>query len=161
MASVAGKPEKSASSRLLTMKFMQRSTAASSQSAPSTPGARPAKRQRMSDVSMQRDADAEAVQVALAAEELKRTQALERHAVEAGDTKWTLNLTDASSNTETTPLKVVSAGYIAIDSPLAQERDISVGDEDEGTVRPRLIGRRSFGKFNRVFEVLQNLYGLY
>jgi len=107
----------------------------------------------MSDVTMQRDTDAEAVQAALAAEELKRTQALERHAVEAGDTKWTLNLADSSMSVASTPLKIVRAGYIAIDSSAAQDQ-VSVDTEDiSEEVRPRLLGRRSFGKFNRVLEV--------
>jgi len=106
----------------------------------------------MSDVSIQPDTDAAAVQVAMAAEELKRTQALERHAVEAGDTKWILNIADSPTGAASTPLKIVHAGYIAIDSPAAHDNLEDTDDVNE-EVRPRLPGRRSFGKFNRVLEV--------
>src|SRR5271156_330941 len=89
------KAPKTMSSKLLTMKFMQRAAASSPIPTPSTPDQPPPKRQRIGDstppsLDPGSVADQRAVQAALAAEEAKRQIALERQAADAGDTRWVL-----------------------------------------------------------------------
>src|SRR4051794_26875518 len=93
-----GSVPKSMSSRLLTMKFMQRAAASGSPttSTPPTPDEpSPKRRKKDSDspsrpkkINIDELADQRAVQAALEAEEAKRQAALERQAADAGDTKW-------------------------------------------------------------------------
>ncbi|OJK04871.1 hypothetical protein ASPACDRAFT_38429 [Aspergillus aculeatus ATCC 16872] len=91
------KPEKTMSSRLLTMKFMQRAAAEKStpQSSGETSTTPISKRQRLSTGSVQSpstpQSDMDAVAAALAAEEEKRKEALARQAAESGDTEWVLD----------------------------------------------------------------------
>ena len=154
--------EKNMSSRLLTMKFMQRASASVSQSAPSTPDTRPHKRPRLSEPSFvshpspsaqsSASSDQQRAQEVFAEEDRKRQAVLDRQADEAGDTKWALEGAKASP---LRGLRVVSAGYTAIDSGrsarVEEEVDADVVELEE--VRPRLSGRKSFGKFNRALEV--------
>lgn len=153
--------EKNMSSRLLTMKFMQRASASASQSAPSTPDQRPSKRPRLSEPFLYAQpsqsaqssvsADQQRVQEALAEEDRKRQVALDRQAADAGDTKWSL---EGATESPLRGLRVVSAGYTAIDTGRSARDAIYVGEEEEETeARPRLSGRKSFGKFNKVLEV--------
>lgn len=142
------------SSRLLTMKFMQRSAASSaSQSAPSTPESRPAKRPRLSEPSNRLSSgpsDQQKIQDALAEEDRKRQQVLDRQAADAGDTKWRLS---SSSAVKTKVLNVISAGYSQIDmSRNADNRQEEVDSEDESPARTS-SGRKSFGRFNKTLEV--------
>lgn len=97
-----------------------------------------------------------AVQAAVAAEEAKREEALERQAAEAGETKWFLSFRpeerDGGSRHGHTNgdgrLRVMSASYSGLD------RDSVSAEWDEGVVRPpAVVGRRSFGRFNRALEV--------
>lgn len=142
------------------MKFMQRAAASSPSSAPSTPGGPPSKKQRLSDgssVPFTPESDARAVEEALAAEEAKRIEALERAGADAGETKWYLSYRQQKAKGEETPLRIVYARSGALDSPSAAR--MSAEEDDEGSedeapaVRPDIIGRRSFGKFNRKVEV--------
>ncbi|KAJ5851499.1 uncharacterized protein N7529_010884 [Penicillium soppii] len=94
-SSPAGKPEKTMSSNLLTMKFMRRAAAAKesspAESVPHTP-----KRARLStEAESPRTSDMDAITAALAAEEQKRQEAVSRAAEEAGETHWVLNFPDA------------------------------------------------------------------
>jgi hypothetical protein len=142
------------------MKFMQRA-AASSPATPSpsmTEEPSPKRRKKDSDTSPSRFnvdalADRHAIQAALAEEEAKRQAALERQAAEAGDTRWVLSFEDQNKNTSndtTLPLRIVQAGYANIDiSPHSKP----VSTEDVFEDKPVMVGRRSFGKFNRVSEV--------
>ncbi len=94
--------------------------------------------------------DLQAIQAALAAEEAKREQALERQAKEAGETKWFLSFRPEESVAAGRGLKVARAGFAGID-----QEGGSIGTE-EGLLRAGggdIVGRRSFGKFNRVLEV--------
>src|ERR1700722_1891124 len=127
---------------------MQRSAAKpintpSTPSAPSAPAGPPSKRQRFSTGSSPpatTSSDAEAVRAALAAEELKRAQAIERQAAEAGETRWVLSFRDPEESGERKgrepALKVVSAGFAVIDA---------VGDgelsEEEGGAGRTVGGR--------------------
>jgi hypothetical protein len=150
------KQGKTMSSRLLTMKFMQRS-AASPASLPSTPPDPPSKRQRLSNgshistPSSTPRSDAQAVEEALAAEELRRTEALEREAADRGETKWYLSFEEPQPSIQESPLRIVSAGFSMLDAtrPAADRSS----EEDVDVDVPTAKGRRSFGKFNRSLEV--------
>lgn len=135
------------SSRLLTMKFMQRSAASASSPASSTSDERAYKRQRLStgEPSRRENAELQAVQAALAAEEAKRLEVLERQAADAGETKWVLNL--PRQDVQPVGFTVVSAGYGTIDSHGGHEQD----EEDETSLaqRPSMQGRRSYGDFGK------------
>ncbi|KAH6668840.1 hypothetical protein B0J14DRAFT_151546 [Halenospora varia] len=160
----AGSPNgapKAMSSRLLTMKFMQRAAASSpASSTPSTPDEPPSKRRRTATDSSPTTAfdinalaDQQTVQRAVADEEAKRQAALERQAVEAGDTRWVLSFEDQSNAAVSAALRVVPTGFATIDrlSPL-----LIRSTEEEPEDKPVMVGRRSFGKFNRVLEKQQN-----
>ncbi|KAI9868881.1 MAG: hypothetical protein M1830_005498, partial [Pleopsidium flavum] len=111
------KAGKSMSSRLLTMKFMQRA-AASSPSSPQTPEQSSPKRQKLFNDSSPAtpSADLQAIQAALAVEEAKRSEALERQAAEAGESKWVLSfqpenasLVDGASENGLGSLRIINA----------------------------------------------------
>ncbi|KAK7749359.1 hypothetical protein SLS62_008211 [Diatrype stigma] len=114
------------SSRLLTMKFMQRAAVSSTASSPSTPQSdeKSSKRRKLShSPSTPHNIDAlvdqAAVKKALAEEERKREEALVRLAAESGDARWVLNSqkTGATRSSQVqTPLNVVQVGFAQIDS---------------------------------------------
>ncbi|KAK5119843.1 hypothetical protein LTR85_007169 [Meristemomyces frigidus] len=148
---------KAMSSRLATMKFMQRASASPS-SSPNTPAEPPSKKQRLSNGSHNSTpsstprSDARAVAEALAAEEQKRTEAIERQAAERGESKWYLSFKEPQASAADSPLRVVSAGYSLLD---AASTSNARSDEEETRPKP-IAGRRSFGKFNKVVEKQQN-----
>src|SRR5208282_5563000 len=94
-ASTPVKVPKTMSSKLLTMKFMQRAAASSPISTPTPDQPSPKNTRNGSSPPANQDiellADQRAIQAALAAEEAKRQIALERQAADAGDTRWVLN----------------------------------------------------------------------
>ncbi|KAH0041226.1 hypothetical protein KCU78_g978, partial [Aureobasidium melanogenum] len=140
---------KNMSSRLLNMKFMQRASA-STPTTPTTPdGTRPSKRIKTEAV----DPDVRAFQEAAAAEEAKKNAFIERAAAEAGETKWVLSVSDDKSKTAGPGLRVVEAGYGAIDSgaPIPESDDDEEEEQSAG-----MAGRRSFGKFNKAVERQHN-----
>lgn len=149
------RPEKTMSSRLLTMKFMQRA-AASSPSQPSTPASQspsqpPAKRQRVSPSTSTPAtpfSDHHAIQAALDAEEAKRSEALEKIAAERGETKWILSYVNEGKGARRAAFTVTKAGYGDIDA------DEKVPPDEMG--KWGMNGRRSFGKFNKEIEKQQN-----
>lgn len=149
------------SSKLLTMKFMQRAAASSPISTPSTPDQPSPKRQRIRDSSPSTldgvsIADQRAVQAALAAEEAKRQVALDRQAADAGDTRWVLSFkpdTEAPLIQGKRAIHVLETGFAAIDHALPVQIASKDG-QDVNSDRPIIIGRRSFGKFNRSIEVI-------
>ncbi|KAI0603018.1 hypothetical protein F4775DRAFT_8742 [Biscogniauxia sp. FL1348] len=144
---------KTMSSRLLTMKFMQRA-AASPSSAPSTPNSeeQSSKRQKTShSLTPQQDVNSlvnqRAVQAAIAEEERKRQEALLQHAAELGDARWELDIPEKAQNPQhgvQTPLNVVQVGFAQIDSPDA------AGDDSDSTgavqVKPQALQRWNMGK---------------
>ncbi|OTB20289.1 hypothetical protein K445DRAFT_312719 [Daldinia sp. EC12] len=121
-------PTKSMSSRLLTMKFMQRAAASPSSlsSAPSTPDSQASKRRKVSHDPAKRDntdslahIDQSAIQAAIADGERKRQEALVQHAAELGDAHWVLDIPEKTTNSNReiqTPLNVVQVGFAQIDS---------------------------------------------
>ena len=133
---------------------MQRASA-SPASAPSTPTEYPSKKQRLSNGSYNStpasapSSDAQAIEKALAAEEQKRTEALEREAAHRGESKWYLSIREPQVPAAESPMHIVSAGYSTLDT--AQDRFSE--EEGEGGAVPQVTGRRSFGKINRVVEV--------
>ncbi|KAJ5688800.1 hypothetical protein N7462_003192 [Penicillium macrosclerotiorum] len=131
----AAKPEKTMSSRLLTMKFMQRAAATAAAKEAQTPvsedGQRTTKRPRLSTeaASSSTQSDLEAISKALAAEEEKRREATARAAAEAGESEWVLNI-PVTTNYAPQPLVVAADSLDAEDSVL------------QG-------GRRAYGNFTR------------
>lgn len=151
------KAPKTMSSKLLTMKFMQRAAASSPASTLDQPSPKRHKSTHTTVTSFNIDAlaDQEAVRAALAAEEAKRQAVLEKQATEAGDTRWVLNFKEdlTSPNMQTNkPFRIVEAGFASIDNNLA-ERHSAKYDEDSDLEAAVMIGRRSYGKFNRAIEV--------
>jgi len=156
--STPGSAPKVMSSRLLTMKFMQRAAASPASSSPTSPDEPPNKRRKKdsdstpSKFNVDALADQRAIHKALADEEAKRQAALERQAAEAGDTRWVLSFEDQkkASASSALALRVVQTGYANLDSlPPLQVRSMEEEPED----KPIVVGRRSYGKFNKVLEV--------
>lgn len=154
------KQPKAMSSRLLTMKFMQRA-AASSPLSPSTPDQPSAKRQRTDSIAspltafdVNALADEKAVEIALATEEAKRQIALDKQAAEAGDTRWVLNFEQNGQRGSGTrdSLRVQPASFAAIDRSAVSAPKV-IYEKDDSLDQPVMAGRRSFGKFNRKLEV--------
>lgn len=156
------KPAKAMSSRLLTMKFMQRAAASSPISSPSTPDQPSAKRQKTDSAASPPSAfdinalaDQKAVEIALASEEAKRQIALDKQALEAGDTRWVLNFEQSGRQGSAAgrgSLRVQQASFAAIDRGAVAAPRV-VYEEEESLDHPVMAGRRSFGKFNRRLEV--------
>ncbi|KAL8738864.1 MAG: hypothetical protein Q9181_000391 [Wetmoreana brouardii] len=147
-----GRPPKTMSSRLLTMKFMQRAAASSPPITPQTPDGPPSKRQKISNdhtPSNTPTIDAEAYQAAADAEDAKRAAAVKRMAAEAGETKWVLSTVGARTSNGTAKsterkLRFLTTGYSDIDQdiPIVRRQD--------------QLGRRSFGRFNKDLEKQQD-----
>ncbi|KAF2096065.1 hypothetical protein NA57DRAFT_78837 [Rhizodiscina lignyota] len=147
-------PEKTMSSRLLTMKFMQRGAA----SAPSTPPSNgpPSKRVRLSNGTASPATPSftqKAVEAALAAEEEQRIRALEKHAALSGETRWVLAVQEPPRVDG--GLNVVTAGFGDIDKldDDSGEAELRMDEnaKEEGLARPT-TGRRTFGKVKRPVE---------
>ncbi|KAH9209852.1 hypothetical protein DL95DRAFT_427972 [Leptodontidium sp. 2 PMI_412] len=158
-----GSAPKSMSSRLLTMKFMQRAAHSSPTAAsPSSPDEPSPKRRRTdssststpSKVNVDALADRQAIQAALAGEEAKRQAALERQAAEAGDTRWVLSFEDQqhSAPSPVLALRVVQTGFANLDALPSQPLFTNEESEDQAP----MVGRRSFGRFNKVLEKQQD-----
>ncbi|KAI9830045.1 MAG: hypothetical protein M1819_005875 [Sarea resinae] len=156
----APRPEKTMSSRLLTMKFMQR--AAASSPSPSQPATKRARLSSDGTTAGTPASDLEAIQAALDAEEAKRTAALDRQAAEAGETRWVLSFLDQNTNPNgeerslRKPLTIVNAGFAGIDSAELEEPGRETAQVAvESPALAASVGRRSFGKFNRKVEQQQ------
>lgn len=101
----------------------------------------PSKRQKSSHTptsAARPNADQHLIQAALGEEEEKRVNAIERLAAEAGETKWVLSTVNIGAGEDKQELRIEVAGY---------------SDIDQDAWRPAMVGRRSFGKFNRELEV--------
>ena len=127
---------------------MQRA-AASSPTTPDTPSLPSAKRQKLSDTSSPATPTSELqiMRAATAAEEARRAEALERQAADAGETKWVLSFRDEAVGTENGVLQVLKTGYADLDTGGNGQ------NQEEEPWGPKVVGRRSFGKFNRALEV--------
>lgn len=164
------------SSRLLTMKvqfhisaymlllihlqFMQRAAGAGTSQSSNLVDQRPSKRARVSRdtagaSTIVTSSDFDSVQAALAAEELKRKQALEKQAHAAGETRWVLDFQNpAAGHAETRPgsLLVVSRGFAELDKEDEEE------DEDAET-KTNVNGRRFFGDKCSRLDVEESIDG--
>ncbi|KAI4211882.1 MAG: hypothetical protein LQ351_005373 [Letrouitia transgressa] len=145
-----GRPVKSMSSKLLTMRFMQRAAASSSGSPTSseqTPDTPPSKRRKIVSASSETNqfSDFHALQAAADVEEKKRAEAIDRLAENAGETKWVLSYFGAEgmSADGNKGLQVLAASYSDIDL------------EGSNTKTTDSLGRRSFGRFNKDLEKQQ------
>ncbi|CAI7571632.1 hypothetical protein N7465_008903 [Penicillium sp. CMV-2018d] len=130
-SSPAGKPEKTMSSNLLTMKFMRRAAAAKETQSPSSDASpHNSKRPRLStEAESPHTSDMDAIAAALAAEEEKRQQAVARAAAEAGETHWVLDVPAIPQSTQ---------------QPMVLAADSLDADDDTYSG-----GRRAFGNFKR------------
>jgi len=137
------------------MKFMQR--AANSPTTPTAVDEPSPKRRKTHSPSAAAKfnvdalADRSAIQAAIASEEAKRQAALDKQAAEAGDTRWVLSFEDPKSLpvSPATVLRVIPAGFAHLDAPISEVKHIDDSEDD----KPAMVGRKSFGKFNRVIEV--------
>ncbi|KAL2839989.1 hypothetical protein BJX68DRAFT_190200 [Aspergillus pseudodeflectus] len=139
----APRAEKNMSSRLLTMKFMQRAAASAaakessqpesaSNSQASTPKKRRISTEPAESPSPTRPSDMEAISAALAEEEEKRRDAIARQAAEAGETEWFLDF-DGADSTQYAQPPVLLADY-SLD---ADDDDIGYG------------GRQVYGNYKK------------
>ncbi|TLD13150.1 uncharacterized protein PgNI_03220 [Pyricularia grisea] len=139
------------SSRLLSMKFMQRGIANSSTaSSPTTPRAEDtthASKRRKSEGPLSpalnrgqaagsAKLDEKAVKAAIAEEERKRQAAIAKQAAESGDTHWVLDFPAASpssaSSKSKAPLRVVQVGFAQIDTADKGENEEYAGPSPSG-----------------------------
>jgi hypothetical protein len=121
------------------MQFMQRSAHKATASSPTTPNGPPSKKARLSNGQAAPGTpgtpDHEILQSALAAEEKKRQEALDKAAQHAGETKWVLSFTDPLAGKRPEALQVQQTGFADIDA-------VDESDDDEEEVRPI---RKKFG----------------
>ncbi|KAL8674854.1 MAG: hypothetical protein Q9168_000740 [Polycauliona sp. 1 TL-2023] len=132
------------SSRLMTMKFMQRAAATSAMPSPQSPytphDAPPSKRRKISTTRSSQPptptTDAQIFQAAVDAEDVKRAAAIERVAAQAGESKWVLSTADGVGKPSSgkNKLQFLTAGYSDID------QDIEAS------------GRRIFGRYKNKAE---------
>ncbi|KAK0621426.1 hypothetical protein B0T17DRAFT_289973 [Bombardia bombarda] len=123
---------KTMSSRLMTMKFMQRGVAASASTpeaaTPTTPRTdeegSSAKRRKVAHMSAPSTPstptalyDRKALEAAKEEEERKYKEAIEKRALELGDSHWVLDGVSASHKETRPSLNVVQVGFAQIDSP--------------------------------------------
>lgn len=132
---------------------MQRANASPSFSTPSTPSEPSAKRQRLSNGSFNSSpavpspppsAEAQAYSDAQAREEQIKQAVVEREGLIKGDTKWYLSVQQAPKLAVESPLRIVSAGYAALDEGRGADED---SGEEEGEMQGS--GRMNFGNFSR------------
>ncbi len=155
---------KTMSSRLMTMKFMQRGAAAAAAAAtaatpeaassPATPRSDDgsAKRRKFAhtpSVTASSPAtplyDQKALQAALDEEEKKRQAAIEKRAAELGDSHWVLGPSAAAPSRGARPLlNVVQVGFAQIDYPGAS----GGGDDDDPFDSGIAPGQTQFRRFN-------------
>ncbi|KAF2845136.1 hypothetical protein T440DRAFT_522892 [Plenodomus tracheiphilus IPT5] len=130
---------KTMSSRLMTMKFMQRSAAKSTASSPSTTNGPPSKKVRLSTggsaPGTPTSHDHEILQTALAEEARKQQEASDKAAQYSGETKWVLSFKDDLSGKRHESMHVRKAGFAEIDA----EDD---SDDEEEDMKPT---RMQFG----------------
>ncbi|KAL4882224.1 hypothetical protein BJY04DRAFT_50369 [Aspergillus karnatakaensis] len=136
------KPDKNMSSRLLTMKFMQRAAASAATKESSQPASNsgtkesPPKKRRVSEGPNEPatpSSDLEAISAALAEEESRRKDAVARQAAEAGETEWVLDFGGADDVNQYAQHPVVLADY-SLD---ADDDDLGYG------------GRQSYGNYKK------------
>ncbi|KAK5111322.1 hypothetical protein LTR62_005162 [Meristemomyces frigidus] len=149
------KEPKAMSSRLATMKFMQRSGTASPSSTPSTPAEPPSKRQRLSTGSFNSTPSATPRVHTPSTGDSPSNAATGLGAADRDETKWYLSFKQPNTPATESPLRVIRAGYSSLDSA-GTRPDLLSENEGNETARPKFSGRKSFGKFNKTIERQQN-----
>ena len=136
---------------------MQRA-AASPPSSPQTPDShRSTKRQRLSNGHASRvtpSVDTAAIQAAIQAEEAKHQAALDRQRAASQETKWVFSCVEekrGDDQDEQLP-KIIAISYGETDDAAKET------SEAGAAWRPAIVGRRSFGRFNRALEVSLSLF---
>ncbi|KAK0753179.1 hypothetical protein B0T18DRAFT_434005 [Schizothecium vesticola] len=140
---------KTMSSRLMTMKFMQRGAAAAAASAAASPSipktedeGAASKRRKTQHTTPGTPTtplfdEYQAIRVALDDEERKRLVAVEKRAAELGDAHWVLDGARARANNKASasrvPLKIVQVGYAQIDYSGTRDDDDNNGTVDIST----------------------------
>ncbi|KAF2685192.1 hypothetical protein K458DRAFT_337168 [Lentithecium fluviatile CBS 122367] len=129
---------KTMSSRLATMKFMQRSA---SKSSPSTPNGPPAKKVRLSNGTSApgtptTPSDRSTPQFPTTAEDKKREEALARAAEASGESRWVLSFKDPLHGHKTPAMQVRQAGFAVIDA----DEDSDDEEEEQKPVRMQFGG---------------------
>ncbi|KAL6704525.1 hypothetical protein ACN47E_008154 [Coniothyrium glycines] len=139
---MSGNTSKTMSSRLMTMKFMQRSAAKKVTSSPATPNGPPSKRARLSNGgSVHGTPDHEILQTALAEEEKKRQEASDKAAQYTGETKWVLSFQDPLKNKRQDTMTVRQAGFAELDADHGSEDEEEAEEvEDIRPIRMRFGG---------------------
>ncbi|KAK3313508.1 hypothetical protein B0H66DRAFT_606764 [Apodospora peruviana] len=142
---------KTMSSRLLTMKFMQRgaaqaATAASDAGSPTTPRTddeegSASKRRKVSGAAPSAPNtpitpatplyDQKALQAAMEEEDRKRKAAIEKRAAELGDSHWVLDGVSASPKNGSRSLNIVQVGFAQIDYPAGRQVSADSPEEEE------------------------------
>ncbi|KAF1942304.1 hypothetical protein EJ02DRAFT_345697 [Clathrospora elynae] len=130
---------KTMSSRLMTMKFMQRGAAKSAASSPTTSKGPPSKKLRLASGASAPGTpgtpDHEILQSALVAEEKKRQEALDKAAQHTGETKWVLSYQDPLDGKRQDSMQVRQVGFAEIDA-----EDDSEEEEETRPIRMHFGG---------------------
>lgn len=132
--------------------FMQRA-AASNKSSPDHTPEKPGASRRSSHKGSPHagsPSDLQKIQQAIADEERKRQEAVDREAARRGETKWYLNVKPTAPLQA--PLIVVSAGYASLDST-ASRMDATNGADSDDEAETPVSGRMRFGNFNSNVQV--------
>ncbi|KAI9781098.1 MAG: hypothetical protein M1816_002569 [Peltula sp. TS41687] len=149
----AAKPVKLPSSRLLNMKFMQRAAAVANDTAGSSIYLPSPKRRKVGATAQSGSATDQLLKAAVASEELKRTEAIERQAERAGETRWFLSFQDESQGAMETGSSHSSRCFQVIQTGFASIDEISSGSgQKDGKLvqskQARGVGRMNFGNFS-------------
>ncbi|CAD6505465.1 BgTH12-00956 [Blumeria graminis f. sp. triticale] len=155
VVSTSGNTPKSMSTRLLTMKFMQRASGSplssvSDQTEPMSKRQKREKRQPSRQETEMLD-DRKAFLEATVQEEEKKQAALDKLAAAYGDTRWVLNDAGQTHPVPIASVRFVHTGYASLDV-LPPENYAA----DKSGEWPATFGRRSFGRFNKALEKSQN-----
>ena len=106
------------------------------------------KRQRVSkddyELAQKEQIDYGDVQAAMAAEEAEREEALSRRAPNVEETQWVLSFVEPEKDSSEPVLRVVTAGYAEIDSPVSIRAKDTTASEEKAALDSPL--RRTFGK---------------
>lgn len=143
-----GRQPKTMSSRLANMKFMQRGN--STPASPSTPAEPPTKKMRLaSGASKATPASPAGLSPSTG----------DGSSVDLGKgEQWYLSFKTPQTQIAPSPLRIVSAGFSALDAAdegvKKEEKDEDQESDEEAA--PKWAGRKSFGKFNRKLEKQQN-----
>lgn len=143
-----GRQPKTMSSRLANMKFMQRGN--STPASPSTPAEPPTKKMRLSSGASK----------ATPASPAGLSPSTENGSPDLGKgEQWYLSFKTPQTQVAPSPLRIVSAGFSALDAADGEGKKAAKDEEEESDgeeAAPKWAGRKSFGKFNRKLEKQQN-----